>query len=169
MQGAKNAPAQHSKRPLHKMQNPPAQNADESSLESSKEQSSVVTPTKPSTKTLKTEANYKTFQSRYYKLVGVTPKKYTSLVKKYEELCGDYGEERVLDCLSEWVESSGGKKKVFKEEYGPNNFLNDSAEIMLTTTRTGDTDDKEAKYPHGLTPPQWAIDHAKKFQRKPEE
>jgi hypothetical protein len=86
----------------------------------------------------------------------------------YEDLCRDYGEERVLDCLAEWVDSEGGRKKLFKEQYGPKNFL-ENAEIMLTTTRTGDTDDKEAKYPHGLVAPQWAIDHAKKFQRKPEE
>ena len=62
-QNAGVTPAQRAVPPLHNVQRPPAQNADESSLESSKRQSSATTPSKSSQKS-KPELEFRNFSRR---------------------------------------------------------------------------------------------------------
>jgi helix-turn-helix protein len=92
--------------------------------------------------------SFSTFSSRYYSLVGTTPRKSPRALTAHKKLCEVYGEDCLLEILDKWVESKG-VKNIQGDDWAPIRFLEDEAEIMLTTKRVSDSDRKEASYPHG--------------------
>lgn len=114
----------------------------------------------------KSKPFFSSFSSRYYKLVGTTPRKTLKLITRLDELCNEYGEGPLLQALADWVPDHGGSKKLKGDDWAPLRFLEDDAETMLTVTPSSHTEDKEKKYAHGLEKQDKWKDVDKKFPRQ---